>query len=140
MIKTYRVALMAIAFLAMTTNAQKITYPQPPTEEVVDEYFSGQRKFFNLPYRFTGTEFQKRVWQSISRIVYGKTVSYEEIARLSGVGNAGMTVRAVANAIGANKLSVIVPCHRIIRKNGETGGYAGGKEAKRYLLELEEAG
>lgn len=106
----------------------------------LDEYFSGQRKAFNLPYHFTGTEFQKRVWQSISRIVYGKTVSYEEISRLSGVGNAGMTDRAVANATGANKLSVIIPCHRIIRKSGEPGGYAGGKEAKRFLLELEEVG
>ena len=100
----------------------------------LDEYFAGVRRDFDVPLLFAGTEFQKKVWETLLTIPYGHTVSYGEIARLIEMPSA---VRAVAAAVGANALSVISPCHRIIGRSGSMTGYAGGLEAKRFLLELE---
>lgn len=100
----------------------------------LDEYFAGVRRDFDVPLLFVGTEFQKKVWETLLTIPYGHTVSYGEMARLIGMSKA---VRAVAAAIGANAISVIVPCHRVTGSNGVLTGYAGGLEAKRFLLELE---
>lgn len=100
----------------------------------LDEYFAGKRRDFDIPLMYAGTEFQARVWDALRQVPYGSDKSYSglaaDIGLLSGV-------RAVANAIGANAMSVIIPCHRVIGRDGSLTGYAGGLEAKRYLLELE---
>lgn len=101
----------------------------------LDEYFAGVRRDFDVPLLFAGTEFQKKAWETLLTIPYGQTVSYGEMARLIEMPKA---VRAVAAAIGANALSIIAPCHRIIGRSGSLTGYAGGLEAKRFLLELEQ--
>ena len=100
----------------------------------LDEYFRRERTAFDLPLLFVGTEFQKRVWEELLRIPYGATLSYGEMTRKLGIPKA---VRALANANGANPISIIAPCHRVIGSNGTLTGYGGGLEAKRYLLELE---
>ena len=109
----------------------------PVTDEAarqLDEYFAGKRRAFDVPLLFAGTEFQKEVWSELLKIPYGETVSYGCIARRIGMPKA---VRAVANANGANPLSVFVPCHRVIGSDRSLTGYGGGIEVKRRLLELE---
>lgn len=100
----------------------------------LDEYFAGKRKAFDLPLLFAGTEFQKTVWNELLKVPFGTTVSYGEMARRIGMPQA---VRAVANANGANSLSIFAPCHRIIGSDRSLTGYGGGLPAKRFLLELE---
>ncbi len=104
-------------------------------ERQLGEYFSGDRKIFDLPLIFAGTDFQKRVWQYLQTIPYGETRSYLDLAEALGDRN---SVRAAASANGANALSIIVPCHRVIGSDGTMVGYAGGLSAKRKLLELEQ--
>ena len=98
------------------------------------EYFDGKRKKFDLPIEFAGTDFQKQVWMSLTKIPYGKTISYGEQAASIGRPKA---VRAVGGTNGMNPLSIIVPCHRVIGKSGKLTGYAGGLERKEFLLRLE---
>ena len=100
----------------------------------LDEYFLGQRKSFDLPLLFAGSSFQESVWKQLMDIPYGQTVSYGEIARRIGRPTA---VRAVANANGANAISIFAPCHRVIGNDHSLTGYGGGIEAKRFLLCLE---
>lgn len=100
----------------------------------LDEYFDGKRKTFGLPLLHLGTEFQQRVWHELSLIPYGQTISYAEEARRLGCPKA---VRAVANANGANAISIITPCHRVIGSDHKMIGYGGGLEVKRSLLMLE---
>lgn len=100
----------------------------------LDEYFAGIRHSFELPLLFAGTDFQKKVWNELLNIPYGETASYAAIAERTGMPKA---VRAVANANGANALSIIVPCHRVIGSNSTLTGYGGGLPAKKFLLELE---
>jgi methylated-DNA-[protein]-cysteine S-methyltransferase len=100
----------------------------------LDDYFARRSTTFDIPLLFVGTDFQKRVWNKLLEIPYGHTVSYGEMARQLGCPKA---VRAVANANGANALSIFAPCHRVIGSNSRLVGYAGGLEAKRILLELE---
>ena len=100
------------------------------------EYFAGARREFDLPLLLVGTPFQKRVWELLRGIPHGRTVSYGELAVRMGRPRAA---RAVAAANAANAVSVIVPCHRVTAGGGGIGGYAGGVEAKRFLLGLEGA-
>ncbi|MBM4403225.1 MAG: methylated-DNA--[protein]-cysteine S-methyltransferase [Candidatus Cloacimonetes bacterium] len=100
----------------------------------LDEYQSGQRQEFTLPYILNGTPFQNQVWGALLSIPFGETVSYSDLAERSG---RPRSVRAVANAIGSNPLPVIIPCHRVIGKDGSLTGFGGGLALKRYLLELE---
>lgn len=100
----------------------------------LDEYFAGRRRTFDVPLLLAGTDFQKTVWTELLNIPYGQTASYAEIARRIGRPEA---VRAVANAVGANALSVFVPCHRVVGSDRSLTGYAGGLEAKSTLLNLE---
>ena len=100
----------------------------------LDEYFAGERKEFSIPLLFTGTDFQKTVWNELLNIPYGETISYGEMARRIGMPKA---VRAVANANGATAISIFAPCHRVIGSDLSLTGYGGGLEAKRKLLELE---
>lgn len=100
----------------------------------LSEYARGERKAFDLPLRFCGTPFQERVWRALCGIPYGETRSYGDIAR--AVGSPG-AARAVGQANHVNPLSIIVPCHRVISADGSLGGYGGGLEMKKTLLELE---
>lgn len=101
------------------------------------EYFAGTRRTFSVPLAMQGTSFQERVWQELRRIPHGQTASYEDIARRVGSSSA---VRAVARANATNRLYLVVPCHRVIGKNGKLSGYGGGVWRKRLLLELERTG
>ncbi len=100
----------------------------------LDEYFAGQRKTFDLPLLPVGTDFQRRVWAALLEIPYGQTCSYKDIALR--VGNV-KGVRAVAGAIGANGLSIVIPCHRVVGSDRSLTGFAGGLAAKKTLLALE---
>lgn len=104
------------------------------TSKQLDEYFDGKRTVFNIPLLFTGTNFQKKVWHKLLEIPYGTTISYKELATQLGIPKA---IRAVANANGANAISVIAPCHRVIGSDHSLTGYGGGLEAKKMLLTLE---
>ena len=106
------------------------------TIEQLEEYFAGQRQQFNLPVSFAGSEFQQQVWQALMQLPYGETCSYLQLSERLGNPKA---IRAVASANGANAISVIVPCHRIIGSDGSLTGYAGGLPAKEKLLRLEGA-
>lgn len=100
----------------------------------LNEYFAKERTTFDLPLLFIGSDFQKSVWEKLVTIPYGKTVSYLELSRILGDEKA---IRAVATANGANAISIIVPCHRVIGSDGSLTGYAGGLNAKQKLLQLE---
>jgi methylated-DNA-[protein]-cysteine S-methyltransferase len=103
----------------------------------LDEYFAGRRRRFELPLDWSLTDgFTRRVLQVTSRIDYGEVRSYTEVARDAGSPRA---VRAAGNALGANPIPLVVPCHRVIRTGGGLGGYGGGLERKEYLLQLEGA-
>jgi methylated-DNA-[protein]-cysteine S-methyltransferase len=104
------------------------------TRRQLDEYFRGFRTEFDIPVLMVGTDFQKRVWKALMRIPCGATSTYGQIAE--DIGNA-RAVRAVGSACGANPISIIVPCHRVIGSNGKLVGYGGGLPVKRRLLELE---
>ena len=104
------------------------------TKAELSEYFCGKRQTFDIPLLMAGTDFQKSVWQALLDIPYGETRSYMQIAE-SMANRKG--VRAVAQAIGANGICILIPCHRVIGSNGSLTGFAGGLEAKRRLLEIE---
>jgi methylated-DNA-[protein]-cysteine S-methyltransferase len=106
------------------------------TKQELNAYFEGKRKAFTIPLLTVGSDFQKSVWEALLEIPYGKTASYLQLSRQLGDPKA---IRAVATANGANALSILVPCHRIIGSDGSLVGYAGGLNAKRKLLELEGA-
>lgn len=106
------------------------------TIKQMDEYFSGERTKYDIPIKLVGTKFQKSVWRALQEIPFGKTLSYLELSEK--LGNK-LAIRAVASANGANAISIIVPCHRIIGADGNLTGYAGGLSAKKKLLELENA-
>lgn len=100
----------------------------------LSEYFNGDRKKFDIPLDIEGTEFQKRVWNQLRKIPFGKTFSYKELA--TQIKNE-KACRAVGTANGKNPLCIIIPCHRIIAADGTLGGYSGGIALKIKLLELE---
>jgi methylated-DNA-[protein]-cysteine S-methyltransferase len=103
------------------------------TASQLDEYFVGERTDFDVPMELDGTPFQREVWTELSRIPYGETISYGELARRVGRPSAP---RAVGQANGRNPIPVIVPCHRVLASNG-IGGYGGGLKVKRQLLAVE---
>jgi methylated-DNA-[protein]-cysteine S-methyltransferase len=104
------------------------------TERQLKQYFAGVRTAFDLPLDFQGTDFQKRVWAALLAIPFGETRSYAQIARALGKPTA---MRAVGAANGRNPISIIAPCHRVIGKDGQLTGFAGGLKAKAQLLALE---
>ncbi len=109
-------------------------------DEIISQlngYFEGARKDFDFPLRFSGTEFQNRVWDELVKIPYGQTISYLQLAERIGDPKA---VRAVAQANGRNIIAIVVPCHRVIATNGALQGYGGGLDVKRRLLRLEDLG
>ncbi|SFA58892.1 methylated-DNA-[protein]-cysteine S-methyltransferase [Anoxybacillus pushchinoensis] len=102
--------------------------------EELEQYFQKKRTSFSVPLRLIGTPFQMRVWEALQTIPYGQTVSYAHIAKQIGNPKA---VRAVGNAVGNNPVTIIVPCHRVVRTGGKLGGYAWGVEMKTWLLKHE---
>lgn len=123
-------------------KALKANYVEGDSEVIdetmvqLDAYFHKERTAFDLPLHFAGTHFQKGVWEALLNIPYGETISYTQLSKNL---NNPLGIRAIASANGANALSIIVPCHRIIGANGDLVGYAGGLPAKKKLLELEGA-
>jgi methylated-DNA-[protein]-cysteine S-methyltransferase len=103
-------------------------------ERQLNDYFNGKLRKFSLELDFIGTEFQKKVWQALLTIPFGETRSYAQIAKQIGNPKA---VRAVGAANGKNPLSIIAPCHRVIGSNGKLTGFAGGLDAKTFLLKME---
>jgi methylated-DNA-[protein]-cysteine S-methyltransferase len=99
------------------------------------DYLAGRRHGFNLPTRLNGDKAQQRVWHLLSTIAYGETITYGELAAAVADGS---TAREVGQSVGCNPLSIIVPCHRVVGRNGQLTGYAGGLKRKQFLLELEE--
>ncbi|MFZ4715818.1 MAG: methylated-DNA--[protein]-cysteine S-methyltransferase [Bacteriovoracaceae bacterium] len=100
----------------------------------LEQYFAHQRTKFTVPLDLEGTDFQQKVWKELSKISYGKTFSYKEVAlKLKNE----KAVRAVGTANGKNPICIIIPCHRVIAANGKLGGYSGGLEKKVELLKLE---
>jgi methylated-DNA-[protein]-cysteine S-methyltransferase len=104
------------------------------TERQLKDYFAGRLERFSLPLEFNGTDFQKKVWAALTTIPFGETRSYAEIARQIGHPAA---VRAVGAANGRNPISIVAPCHRVIGSDGKLTGFAGGLEAKAFLLRME---
>lgn len=103
-------------------------------ERQLQDYFAGKREKFEMKLNFNGTEFQQKVWAALLTIPFGETRSYAQIAEQIGNPSA---VRAVGAANGKNPISIIAPCHRVIGSNGKLTGFAGGMEAKAFLLKLE---
>lgn len=115
-----------------TLNAQHPVLRQAASQ--LQEYFAGKRTEFSLPLRLAGTAFQQRIWREIALIPYGETINYGDLAKRAG---APQAMRAAGTTTGRNPASIIVPCHRVVGKNGSLCGFAGGLERKRHLLELE---
>ncbi|MEZ4796897.1 MAG: methylated-DNA--[protein]-cysteine S-methyltransferase [Flavobacteriaceae bacterium] len=129
---------IGISSLTVLNNDVTGSYTIPEVLEdavsQLNEYFKGERKVFSLKLNPEGTDFQKRVWNALLKIPYGKTTSYLELSKTLGDVK---TIRAVANANGKNPLWIIVPCHRVIGSDGSLTGYAGGIHRKQWLLEHE---
>jgi methylated-DNA-[protein]-cysteine S-methyltransferase len=115
---------------------ERVTSGFEDAEQQLDEYFAAERRTFTVPTVRAGDGFQRSVWDLLTAIPYGRTTTYGELAR--ELGDATLA-RAVGRAVGHNPLSVIVPCHRVVGRDGGLTGYAGGLERKRFLLELEAA-
>ena len=130
---------MQIATLRKRFKAALVPDDHPYLAQIrreLTEYFAGTRQAFTVPVEAPGTPFEERVWAALTRIPYGETRSYEDIAREVATPAA---VRAVGRANGMNRIAIVVPCHRVLNKNGDLGGYGGGLWRKRRLLELEGA-
>ena len=106
-------------------------------KDELTRYFAGKLKQFTVPLVFPGTPFQQRVWEALLGIPFGETRSYEDIARAVGSPDA---VRAVGRANGMNRIAIVIPCHRVVNKSGQLGGYGGGLRRKLFLLNLERTG
>jgi methylated-DNA-[protein]-cysteine S-methyltransferase len=127
-----------ILSLDIVTDLTTSTIPTKAIQSCLkqlDEYFKGKRKKFNLPLKIEGTPFQIRVWKELSKIPFGKVISYKELAQKVGKPKA---FRAVGNANGKNKFPIILPCHRVIASDGTLGGYGLGLPRKKKLLDHEE--
>ncbi len=122
-------------------TSQPFHHPIPevlaPAIQQLTDYFNGKRTVFDLPLNPQGTDFQKRVWQELLKVPYGRTVSYLDLSRRLGDEKA---IRAVAAANGKNPIWLIIPCHRIIGTDGSLTGYAGGLWRKKWLIEYEKGG
>lgn len=128
--------LTAVSVLDDDTIVPSRSIPDSLTGAVAQlhAYFDGTLQAFQLPLNPKGTDFQKRVWQELMNVPYGKTISYQELSLRMGDAKA---IRAVAAANGQNPLLIVVPCHRIIGRDGSLTGYAGGLWRKKWLLEHE---
>jgi methylated-DNA-[protein]-cysteine S-methyltransferase len=133
----FRIEQQEITSVRIVTE-EKETHPISETALLfvtqMREYFDGKRRDFDLPIRARGTVFQEVVWDALLRIPYGESISYQQLAKNINLEKAS---RAVGNANGKNPICILIPCHRVVRANGEIGGYAYGAEVKKFLLDLE---
>lgn len=131
-------ALMSIEFLKQKPNKKAESKNLPAimkkTKTQLEEFFAGKRKIFDLKLQMEGTDFQKKVWNALRKVPYGKTLSYKDIAEKVGSHKA---YRAVGLANNKNPISLVVPCHRIVGSNGKMVGYAAGVAKKAWLLDFE---
>ena len=132
-------ALISVKFLGEEVFEEN---KSPQNNEIImltigqlGQYFDGKLKEFDLPVQLEGTEFQRRVWSELKRIPFGKTISYSQLADKLGSRD---LVRAVGSANGSNPLGIGVPCHRVVGRQGDLVGYAGGLWRKQWLLEHED--
>jgi methylated-DNA-[protein]-cysteine S-methyltransferase len=137
LIEASEAGVTAIRFKELESRPEKTNAHTQKAATQLTEYFAGKRKNFSLPLDPKGTAFQKSVWQSLLKVGFGETASYSDIA--NDLGNP-KAVRAVGAANGKNPISIVVPCHRVIGKDGSLTGYAGGMTRKAALLALEEQG
>lgn len=127
----------SIITITIHPTIKKKIHPNPISLKAVEElneYFNGKRKRFNVPFFLSGTDFQKRVWNAASDILYGEVMTYGEIAKIIKKPNA---FRAVGNALNKNPIPIIIPCHRVIGKKDSLGGFAVGTILKKKLLDME---
>ncbi len=127
-----------ITEISIVTEKRNIEAETPllwKAREQLAEYFVGKRQGFTLPIAPKGTDFQKEVWQALREIPYGETRSYQDVAR--AVGNS-LAARAVGSANHKNPILLLIPCHRVVAKNGGLGGFACGLAKKKFLLHLEQ--
>lgn len=127
-------AIVSLSFRTGEETQRPLTALEQQVKEQLQEYFEGRRSSFDLPLAPEGTDFQKLVWEELLKIPYGESRTYSEIAVAIGRPKAS---RAVGNAINKNPIAIIIPCHRVIGKDGNLRGYAGGLELKEMLLRLE---
>jgi methylated-DNA-[protein]-cysteine S-methyltransferase len=125
-----------VNFLKTNKVEENVTPAIEQCLQELDEYFFQGRKFFNVELRLEGSAFQNKVWNELLNIPYGRTISYESLAIRVGDIN---SIRAVGLANGQNPIAIIVPCHRVIGKNGDLVGYGGGLDNKTWLLQHEGA-
>lgn len=128
--------LKALRVIRKKTLLRKLSPFQRKCSSQLAQYFAGKRRAFDLPLNLKGTIFQKAVWRILTKIPYGQTLSYQEIAKRAGRPRA---VRAAASAVGDNPIPIIIPCHRVIRRDGSLGGYALGVKKKSWLLRHEQS-
>ncbi len=135
---THRVEMQLSAlekiFKTRTKDGESLFFK--PLQQQLDEYFCQKRHTFDLPFDMKGTPFQIQVWQALLTIPYGQTRSYQQQATIIQRPKA---FRAVASANRQNRISILIPCHRVIAKNGGLAGYGGGLDRKKYLIQLEQS-
>jgi methylated-DNA-[protein]-cysteine S-methyltransferase len=131
-------ALIGVSFAPFEPEKKWKRNPAHPilkeATQQLHNYFAGKRNKFSIPMRLEGTEFQKKIWTEIARIPYGKTISYSDLARRAGNPDA---IRAAGTSTGRNPIAIIIPCHRVVGKNGDMCGFGGGLPRKKFLLNLE---
>ncbi len=133
-VQTTEGGLRAVSFTLEKIAVEKENIYNQLTIKQLDEYFKNERTEFDIPLDLEGTDFQLRVWRELSKIPFGKTKSYMDIAKALGDPKA---IRAVGTSNGRNKIGIIIPCHRVIGSDGSLTGYAGGMERKKWLLDFE---
>ena len=125
--------LYRVSFTPLRGDGEETKILRQARQEIL-EYLHGSRKVFSVPYKMNGTPFQQKVWQTLLQIPYGKTWSYKELAE--SINNPG-AFRAIGMANHCNPLPIIIPCHRVISNTGDIGGYNGGVDIKKKLLDIE---
>ncbi len=128
--------IKALSFVNFRVRITRVPHALRDCTDQLEEYFQGTRQSFSLPLDLVGTPFQEKVWLETLKIPYGETISYIDLAKKMENPKA---LRAVGGANGSNPVSIIVPCHRVIGKDGKLLGYAGGLWRKKWLLEHEHA-
>ena len=129
--------ISAVRFVNNRGGATEVSPLLERCKTQLAEYFAGRRREFSLPLVLEGTEFQRRIWRQLLTIPYGSTTSYGELAR--ALGKKQRAAQAVGGAVGRNKITLIIPCHRVIGSDGSLTGYGGGLARKKWLLEHENA-
>ena len=126
--------IKAIEFTNELETSHKLSAVTAFAKQELEQYFESSLRVFTFPFKQNGSEFQQKVWHELSKIPYGQTMSYHQLA--VNLGDA-KSIRAAASANGKNQMAIVVPCHRVIGSNGDLVGYAGGLDKKKWLLQHE---